>query len=111
MGILAEVHPHPRLSIVANPTGPVFDHPTTSDDPQASLRAELLGQLVAAQFDLENTLAELNRSDAPADAVRSSLQTLGDLQRQVGTASPAFLNLLRSEIVAGAASAHATAQQ
>lgn len=66
---------------------------------------------MAAQFDLENTLAELDGSGGPTDAVRSSLQTLGDLQRQVSTANPAFLNLLRSEIAGGAANARAIAQQ
>jgi len=71
----------------------------------------LLGQLVAAQFDLESTLAELSRNGASTDAVRSSLEALGDLQRQVGTTNPARLELLRSEIAAGATNARAIAQQ
>lgn len=71
----------------------------------------MLGQLVAAQFDLESAIAELERSGAPTDAVRSSMQMLGDLQRQIGTATPELLNALRGEIAAGANAGRAIAQQ
>ena len=71
----------------------------------------MLGQLVAAQFDLETVLAELERSGLSTDAVRSNLQALGYLQRQIGTANPATLTALRGEVAAGAATSRAVAQQ
>jgi len=86
-------------------------HPVRPDDPQASLRAELLGQLVAVQFDLEDAIAELERSGSSTDTVRSSLQLVGDLQRQVGSANPVSLAAIRGEIAAGAATGRALAQQ
>ena len=102
---------HQRATIVARPTVSAFGQPVSPADPEASLRAELLGQIVAAQFDLEDALAELERSGAPTDALRSSLQSLGDLQRQIGVASPAALLTLRGEIAASASTGRAIAQQ
>jgi septum formation topological specificity factor MinE len=58
----------------------------------------LLGQLIAAQFSLEDAVAELERSGASAEAARSQLQALGDLQRQIAGAGPAALTSLRGEI-------------
>lgn len=54
--------------------------------------------MIAAQFSLEDAVAELERSGASADAARSQLQALGDLQRQIASAGPAALTSLRGEI-------------
>lgn len=88
-----------------------LDRPASPDDPQAGLRAELLGQLVAAQFDLEAVLTELARSGNPTEATQSQLQRLTTLQHSIGAASPEALNQMRAEIVATVNGAQAIAQQ
>lgn len=75
------------------------------------MRAELLGQLVAAQFSLDAVIAELERSGAPVDAARNQLQALTDTLRMVGAASPAALAQMRAEIVATVGAANMVAQQ
>lgn len=76
------------------------------DDPQASLRAELIGRLVAAQFELEAALAKLRAGTDSVAITRGqiSLSDLVALQRSVATATPAALAGMRAEIVAAAAS-------
>ena len=75
------------------------------------LRAELLGQLVAAQFDLEAVINEIGSNAAALSDSKAQLQLLSALQRQIGSASPAALAGLRGEIVATVSAAHAVAQQ
>lgn len=71
----------------------------------------MLGQLIAAQFSLEDAVAELERGGAPTDAARSQLQALGDLQRQIAVASPAALTSLRGEIAGAIATSRQMQQQ
>ena len=88
--------------------------PTQSEDRQASLRAELLGQIAAAQFDLEAVIADLTRDGAPAAALldsRSQLSALTALSRQMGSVSGAALAEMRAEIASLVATSQSTAQQ
>lgn len=83
-------------------------------EPHASMRAELVGQLAAAELALEAVIAELGRNGADAATVSASrlqLSSLISLRQQVGTASGAALAELRAEVVAAASSATALAQQ
>lgn len=75
------------------------------------MRAELLGRVAAAQFDLENALAELARSGAATGPARDQLQALSRLQRQIGTADLAALATLRSDVSAAIATPQALAQE
>lgn len=100
-----------RHSIVAHPTVSSFGHPAKADDPQASLRAELLGQLVAAQFEIEAAMNEIAGNAAALSDGKAQLQLLTALQRQIGTASSAALAGMRSEIIAVANATQAIAQQ
>lgn len=90
------------------------DHPPKADDPQASLRTELVGQLAGAELALEAAIAELSRDSANGNLVatsRTQLASLTSLRRQVGNASGATLADLRAEVTAAASSAAALAQQ
>ena len=78
-------------------------------DPQASLRAELLGQVVGAQFELERALAEMPVA-ARAEGTQQ-LASLKALQRQIGSANPAMLHALRTDIATAVAIARAATQQ
>jgi hypothetical protein len=83
-------------------------------DPQASLRTELLSQIVGAQAVLEAAIAELSQSGgnpAQLSESRSQLALLGSLSLQLGTASGAALTNLRGEVMAVASTANSTAQQ
>jgi hypothetical protein len=71
----------------------------------------VLAQLLAAQFGLEDAIAELERGGAPIDAARSQLQALGDLQRQIAVAGPAALTSLRGEIGGAIATSRQMQQQ
>ncbi len=73
----------------------------------------MLGPIVAAQFDLENTLDELARNAAGAASgpIRDQLQALGNLQRQIAGADPAALAAMRAEIAAAMTASQAVAQQ
>ena len=85
-----------------------------ADQAQASLRTELLGQLVAAQLALESAIAELSRAGGDAATLataKSQLASLGDLRQQISTASIATLAAMRSEVAGVAAAAQASAQQ
>lgn len=85
-------------------------HPPVPDAPLASQRAELLGQLVAAQFDLEQAIGELIRTNGGTSHAQSQLQALAQLQRQVGTADVASLLSLRSTVSATVAETQAITQ-
>ena len=85
-------------------------HPATPDDPQASLRLELVGQLVAAQFALEGALAELAGNSGALGQAQLQLAMLATLRQQIGTASPATLSAMSNEIVAAVAQAHSVIQ-
>lgn len=78
-------------------------------DPQVNLRAELLGQVVGAQFELERALAEMPVA-ARADGTQQ-LAALKDLQRQIGSANPAMLHTLRADIATAVAVARAVTGQ
>jgi hypothetical protein len=90
---------------------PPTDQPATPVDPQASLRAELLGQIVAAQFDLEAVVAELSRTGGNSGDAQNQLQFLSSLQRTVGAANPVALAQMRGEIAATVSAAQAVAAQ
>ncbi|MEQ6335633.1 hypothetical protein [Sphingobium sp. MK2] len=77
-------------------------HPA-SDDPLASERLAMVGQLVVAQFDLETAIAALRRSGGDAVTAQTQLQNITQLRQQIGTVSPTALAALRSEIVAAVA--------
>lgn len=85
--------------------------PTLSVDPEASLRAELLGTIAGAQFDIDNAIAELARSGADVSALTNQRQSLQQLHRQVGTASLTTLAGLRAEITGAVATTQALAEQ
>ena len=86
-------------------------HPATPDDPQASLRLELVGQLVAAQFALEGALAEFAGNSGALGQAQLQLTMLATLRQQAGTASPATLSAMSNDIVAAVAQAHSVIQQ
>lgn len=85
--------------------------PTLSVDPEASLRAELMGAIAGAQFDIDNAIAELARSGADASALTNQRQSLQQLHRQVGTANLTTLAGLRAEITGAVATTQALAEQ
>jgi hypothetical protein len=87
------------------------DHPAKQDDPQASLRAELLGQIVGAQAVLEAALADLAGADPTVrDRLRSQISQIAGLRQQVGMSQGAALSALRAEVATVADSATAAAQ-
>jgi hypothetical protein len=85
--------------------------PTLSVDPEASLRAELLGTIAGAQFDIDNAIAELARCGADASALANQRQSLQQLQKQVGTANLTTLAGLRAEIAGAVATTQTLAEQ
>ena len=85
--------------------------PTLSVDPEASLRAELLGQIAAAQFDVESAIAEVMRSGADVSALANQAQSLQQLQKQIGSAGATTLISLRAEIAGAVANTQAVTQQ
>lgn len=87
------------------------DHPVLPDDPQASLRLELVGQLVAAQFALEGALAEFAGNSGALGQAQLQLTMLATLRQQIGTASPATLSAMSNEIVAAVAQTQSVIQQ
>lgn len=90
------------------------DQQTKAADPQASLRAELVGQLVAAQFDLESAIADMMRNGAPASAMLDSRSQLGSviaLRQQVAGADVKTLAAMRSDIAAMVAASQTAAQE
>ena len=85
--------------------------PTLSVDPEASLRAELLGTIAGAQFDIDNAIAELARSGTDTSALTNQRQSLQQLQKQVGSASFTTLAGLRAEIAGAVAITQTLAEQ
>jgi hypothetical protein len=86
-------------------------HPVLPDDPQASLRLELVGQLVAAQFALEGALAEFTGNSGALGQAQLQLSMLVALRQQIGTASPASLSAMSNEIFGAVAQAQGIIQQ
>jgi hypothetical protein len=84
---------------------------TVSVETEASLRAELLGTIDAAQFDIANAVAELARSGADISALANQSQALLHLQKQVGRANLGGLAAMRTEIAGAVAVTQAIAQQ
>lgn len=87
------------------------DQPTRAADPLASQRVELLGKLAAAQFLLETVIAELVRAGASPAEATNQLAMLATLQHQVGTAGPAALLAMRTEVSVAIAQAQTAAQR
>jgi hypothetical protein len=90
------------------------DHPAKQDDPQASLRAQLLAQIVGARAALEAAIAELSRAGGNSEqlsASRSNLALLGNLGLQISTVNGSALASLRGEVTAAASAASNAAQQ
>lgn len=81
-----------------------------TEDPLASQRLALVGQLVVAQFDIEAAIGELARSGASTGPLLTQLQNLTQLQRQVGTATPATLAMLRADVGAAVSQSQSVAQ-
>lgn len=79
----------------------------------ASHRAELLGRLAGAQFQLEALIAELRHGGNGAELAASEdgLLDLAALQRRVATADPATLTTLRHEVAATIGTVTTNAQQ
>lgn len=70
-----------------------------------------MGKIVAAQFDLERSIAELSRRFITIPgAVSDQLKTLASLERHIGSASPAELANLRSEVAASIAATASAVQ-
>lgn len=90
------------------------DQQAKAVDPQASLRAEMLGQIVAAQFELESAIADLARNGAPSTSIaeaRTQLASLGALCQQLASSDSKTLIALRATVAAAVASGQSTAQQ
>lgn len=87
------------------------DQQAKAVDPQASLRAELLGQLVGAQLELQKIVAELARNGASTTLGDNQLQALAQLQRAVSVADLKSLIALRSEIGAAVTSSQTAVQE
>ena len=88
-------------------------HPV-SEDGTATLRAELIGQLSAAQIEIETVIADLTRDGTASPVLleaRSQLGALIALRRKMASASPSALTDLRSEVAAMVATSQAAAQQ
>lgn len=92
-----------RYSIAVNPT--------VSDDPLASQRTELLGNLVAAQFDLERAIGELMQSGAGTGAAQSQLLKVGQLMRVIGSADAHTLAAMQASVAGLVGEAQAIVQQ
>lgn len=75
------------------------------------MRAELLGQLVAAQFEIEAALKEAGGNVGAAKEGVAQLELLNALQRQIGSANPTALAAMRSGIIATVSAAQAVAHQ
>lgn len=73
----------------------------------------MLGQLVAAQFELEGALAEFTGNSGALGQVQLQLQLsmLVVLRQQIGTASPATLSAMSNEIVGAVTQAQGLVQQ
>lgn len=81
------------------------------DDPLAAQRSELLAQVLAAQYGLENALAALIAAGAHSDEAQSQMQALADLQKQIATATPTSLTFLRGDVAGAAAACRTLAQE
>jgi len=64
------------------------------------LRAELLAQIATAQFDLDRAIGELTRAGENPGPLKEQLQTLAQMHRLAGSASPASLAAMQSLVVA-----------
>ena len=88
------------VSITAKPTDSEPHHPH-ADDAQASLRAELLDQLLASQSAIEAALADFAGADPTVrEQLRAQLGSISGLRQQIGIASMATLNSLQTQVIA-----------
>lgn len=104
-----------EVSIAAHSTDSTSQRPKEADS-EASLRAELLGRLLAAQGALERVLEDLRRdatssSDEIAQSCARQLADLRTLQDSVATAPLAALRAIRNEVAVSSSQASTTAQQ
>ena len=74
-------------------------HPAKPDAPQASLRAELLGRLFAAQAEINALLMESDTAEV-AGALRASLNDIQSIQQEVASAPANRLFAMKSEVQA-----------
>lgn len=81
------------------------------DDRLASQRAELIGPLVAAQFDLERAIGELARSGAGTGIAQSQLLKIGQLLRAIGGADAPTLAAMQASVTGLIAETQSIAQQ
>jgi hypothetical protein len=80
-------------------------------DPGTDLRIELIAQLAASEFALQDALAKLAGADpAIRDQLRSQISMIAGMRQQVGTASGSSLGALRAEVANIAESATAAAR-
>lgn len=77
----------------------------------ANQRTELLGNLVAAQFDLERAIAEMMQSGAGTGAAQSQLVRIGQLMRAIGSADAPTLVAMQASVAGLVGEAQAIAQQ
>jgi len=82
-----------------------------ADDLLAAQRSELLAQVLAAQYGLESSLASLAAAGAQTDEALSQMQALGDLQKQIASATPTSLTFLRGDVASVAAACRTLAQE
>jgi uncharacterized protein involved in exopolysaccharide biosynthesis len=75
------------------------------------LRTELLGQIVAAESELERVATELTRGGAAGPALTHEQHQLAQLRRRIDTAGSGNLATLRGEIAAAITQAQTAAQQ
>ena len=83
-------------------------------DPQASLRTELVGQIVASQFALESSIAELMQAGGdPAIIAETRMQMSGlaELRQQIAARNGAALAGLRGDVNAAASASSGAVQQ
>ena len=89
-------------------------HPASPDEAQASLRAELAGQIAAAQSELETQLAALQHAagnSALTEELQSQLQVLHGLSQFLSTAHGASLYQIRAEVATSVAASRSISQQ
>jgi len=100
-----------KVSILRNDTVSNPARPDLPAEPEASLRAELIGRLAGAQLALEKVIADLARNGSSTSTANSQLSLLAGLQASIGTASSATLAAMSGEVAAAVAETKAIADQ
>ncbi|MDV6333156.1 hypothetical protein [Asticcacaulis sp. 201] len=84
------------------------------EPPQASLRAELAGQIASAQSELQSQLAELQRASGDSSLtseLQGQLHVLGALGQFLSSADGSSLSQIRAELATSVAAVRSIAQQ